>query len=493
MQVLKRERLYRAYWDNDMRKQLLSIICIISILFLSSVLSFTLNIQTVKAQQSLSDDFTTSTLNSNWVFTDPSGGSTVDLTVNSGYLRIITTAPPARDLYNPVNTNAPRLTTSTSGDFVAETKITATTDQEWESAGILVWKDSTNFLRLDRACGASNSQRIVFIMCKAGGWDPVDVVLPSNINPTFLKLGRSGNVFTGYYSTDGSQWTLVGEKTLPSSDPINVGIDVVNVYHDGTFFADFDYFYLTPVPLPTPTPTQSSKPVPILDISSKSSTSYSGFNVEIKGKLSFNEEALANAPVLISYSVNGGKTWQDLTLVNTASDGTYSASWKPSVTGNYLIKATYEADENYSETNQIVNLAVTQYAEKNAFSVSSNSTVSSLAFNSTSRELSFTVTGPSGTTGYADVFIAKSLIQDASSITVSLDENSVDYTATSTGDSWILHFTYSHSTHEVRVNLANSTLIGGTQLRNWVIYLVIAIVVIAIAGIIIVLKIKERK
>jgi regulation of enolase protein 1 (concanavalin A-like superfamily) len=476
-----------------MRKPLFSIICLILVLLTCNLVGFGLNIPMANAQQLLNDDFNSYTMNDTWTFTDPSGGSYADTIANSGYLRIITTAPPARDLYNPVNTNAPRLTTSTSGDFVAETKIVATTDQEWESAGILVWKDSNNFLRLDRACGASNSQRIVFIMCKTGGWDPIDVVLPSNISPTFLKLSRSGNVFTGYYSTDGSQWTLVGEKTLPSSDPINVGIDVVNVYHDGTFFADFDYFYLTPVPLPTPTPTQSSKPVPILNILSKSSTSYSGFNVEIKGKLSFNEEALVNAPVLISYSVNGGKTWQDLTLVNTVSDGTYSASWKPSVTGNYLIKATYEGDENYSETNQIVNLAVTQYAEKNAFSVSSNSTVSNLSFNSTSRELSFTITGPTGTTGYADVFIAKSLIQDSSSITVSLDENNIDYTAISTGDSWLLHFTYSHSAHNITINLANSTLIDITQLGNWVIYIVIAVVVIAIVGIIIVLKRKKRK
>jgi regulation of enolase protein 1 (concanavalin A-like superfamily) len=475
-----------------MRKPLFSIICIISILFLSSVPSFALNIQTVKAQQSLSDDFTTPTLNSNWVFTDPSEGSTVDLIANSGYLRIITTAPPARDLYNPVNTNAPRLTTSTSGDFVAETKIIATTDQEWESAGILVWKDSNNFLRLDRACGASNSQRIVFIMCKAGGWDPIDVVLPSNINPTFLKLSRSGNVFTGYYSTDGSQWTLVGEKTLPSSDPINVGMDIVNVYHDGTFFADFDYFYLTPVPLPTPTPTQSSKPIPVLDISSKSSTSYSGFNVEIKGKLSFNEEALANAPVLISYSVTGGKSWQDLTLTYTGSDGGYSAEWRPSVTGNYLVKAIYEGNDDYSETSVIENLAVTSYAEENVFSVGTNSTISNLFFNSTNKELSFSVTGPADTSGYANVYIAKGLIQDVSGVTIYMDGKKLDYSAISIEDSWLLHFTYQHSTHNVAVSLGSSTGLAET-LEIWVVYVVIGLILVIIIGLVVFLKLRKNK
>ena len=214
---------------------------------------------------------------------------------------------------------------------------------------------------------------------------------------------------------------------------------------------------------------------PTLDLSCESSTSISGFKVKIEGSLSSNSTPISNAPILLSYSVNGGNSWQDLTLANTDSNGAYSETWTPSVTGNYLIKAIYEGSDNYSETSLIVNLAVTSSEEDNVFSVSSNSTMSSLSFNSTNKELSFSVTGPSNTTGYANVYIAKSIVQDISSISIYLDGNKVDYSATPIDDSWLLHFTYQHSTHTVTINLGISeSLTIGNQLGEWVIYAVIA-------------------
>ncbi len=35
--------------------------------------------------------------------------------------------------------------------------------------------------------------------------------------PTWLKLFRSGDTYTGYYSTDDSNWTLVGTATAPGA------------------------------------------------------------------------------------------------------------------------------------------------------------------------------------------------------------------------------------------------------------------------------------
>ena len=82
-------------------------------------------------------------------------------------------------------------------------------------------------------------------------------------------------------------------------------------------------------------------PTPTLVVSCTGSTSYSGFNVQIIGSLTFNGTGISEAPLLLSYSVTGGKSWIDLTLVNTGSDGSYLVAWMPSVTGNYLLKAVY--------------------------------------------------------------------------------------------------------------------------------------------------------
>jgi outer membrane protein assembly factor BamB len=272
-----------------------------------------------------------------------------------------------------------------------------------------------------------------------------------------LRLYNPGSSFPsslGIYSQD--QWN--------QQDFFKGQISNVMVYNKALTTQEINGLYADPTSVPT-----LAKPT--LDISCKSSTSYSAFNVEIKGSLTLNETAISNAPILLSYSVNGGKSWQDLTLVYTGSDGSYSATWLPSVTGNYLIKATYEGDaDTLGTSSEIVNFAVTNFAEKNLlFSASSNSTVTSLAFNSTTSELSFTVSGPSETTGYVKVAIAKSLVSNPENIKVYLDGNQLNYEVTSNEDSWLLTFTYKHSTHQVRISLATNA--GGAaflSLEPWV-------------------------
>jgi hypothetical protein len=92
---------------------------------------------------------------------------------------------------------------------------------------------------------------------------------------------------------------------------------------------------------------------------------------------------------------------------------------------------------------------------KNVFAVASNSTISSLAYDSTTNELSFKASGPSDTTGYTDIFISKSILQEPSELTVTIDGKQTNFTSTSVYDFWALHFVYSHSTHNVAINLGS--------------------------------------
>lgn len=92
----------------------------------------------------------------------------------------------------------------------------------------------------------------------------------------------------------------------------------------------------------------------------------------------------------------------------------------------------------------------------NVFAVASNSTVSSLAYNSTMKELSFQVNGSLGTMGYTEVFISKDLLQEPSELTVFIDGEQASFTSTSVEGFWALHFIYSHSTHDVTVNMESA-------------------------------------
>ena len=183
------------------------------------------------------------------------------------------------------------------------------------------------------------------------------------------------------------------------------------------------------------------------------STAYPGFKIIINGNLTDKGVGVQDVPILLSYSVTGGNSWNDLTLINTDSSGEFSAVWMPSVTGNYIVKAAWNGNSNYSAVSTTVNLVVIPFQDQSIFSVASNSTVSALFFNSTSNVLSFTVSGPSNTRGFVDVAIAKNLVANITSLKISLDGKQLNYTASPTIDSWLLHFTYSHSTHSVTINL----------------------------------------
>jgi outer membrane protein assembly factor BamB len=201
----------------------------------------------------------------------------------------------------------------------------------------------------------------------------------------------------------------------------------------------------------SPTDTTSKPTMSTLTLFCTSTTSLIGFKVQISGNLSQDNTVISNAPILLSYSITGGATWIDLTLVNTDTNGGYIAVWTPAVTGNYQIKAKYLGNETMSGATTTVNLVATPYPEQNSqvFSVASNSTVSNLVFNSTSQELSFTVAGSTGTSGYVEACIAKSIINDPAYLKVFVDENQLNYTSMQTEESLIVYFVYHHSTHTV--------------------------------------------
>ncbi|MGA2386562.1 MAG: hypothetical protein ABSG33_08515 [Candidatus Bathyarchaeia archaeon] len=111
----------------------------------------------------------------------------------------------------------------------------------------------------------------------------------------------------------------------------------------------------------------------------------------------------------------------------------------------------------------------TQITSTTYFSIESNSTVSNLFFNSTDSELSFTVSGPTGTTGFAKVTIAKTLMPNGN-LQVYMDGNPISSSEDSNGSYWIVTFTYHHSTHQVTIkpvtqagNAPTAILNGTTQ------------------------------
>jgi hypothetical protein len=219
---------------------------------------------------------------------------------------------------------------------------------------------------------------------------------------------------------------------------------------------------------PTPTPTVPAPPSPVLGVSCQSSTAGSNFKVTINGNATLKGTGLQGLPVLLSYSVNGGNSWSDLTFVNTDNNGAFLAVWTPLVTGNFLVKAVWAGNSTYGRATAQVNLVVTPSEGQTVFSVTSNSTVSGFQFDSAAQQITFTVSGENGTTGFVDLCIARPLVADASALKVYLDGNQQTCNYTSQGDSWCISFSYHHSTHQVTINMNSVADVAQNQPTQWI-------------------------
>jgi hypothetical protein len=161
----------------------------------------------------------------------------------------------------------------------------------------------------------------------------------------------------------------------------------------------------------------------------------------------------------------------------------YHCGWYSNSTGYYFVTApagTYTLTiqpktgptfSTYTETNFVVNADESKNFILNSNSttsnqpsenqkileIQSNSTVSELAFNNNDLSLNFKVTGPSGTTGYTKVVIAKSLSPNVAETSATLDGKNHTFTVSSTSNYWIMEFTYSHSTHQIVIDLDNGS------------------------------------
>lgn len=243
-----------------------------------------------------------------------------------------------------------------------------------------------------------------------------------------------------------------------------------------------------------PPPNQDeNKTHSVIEFSCKSSASYASLSADIRGALSSNGKAIAGAPILISYSVTAGESWTDLTLVDTDAQGNFRATWMPQVTGDYKIRTVWNGNATFAKTNATIDFAMAPFGQESVFSITSNSTLTQLAFNSNSSQFSFSVSGPSGTTGYVYVYIPKTLMGSTANLTVWMDQRRLTPTVQSDGDAWLVYFAYSHSEHFVTLDLIGATLsIPETANNNLLLY-IIPVIIITIVAVLGVIALKKRR
>jgi PKD repeat protein len=191
-----------------------------------------------------------------------------------------------------------------------------------------------------------------------------------------------------------------------------------------------------------------------LSISTSSPSAAAGYSVNITVTLLDSADmSLKNETVDLFYTFTGIENWTPISSNCTDSLGNYYANWSPPMASYFTIKAVYAGNYTHVESSRKVTVSMLPYGEMYLFSVESNSTVSSMGFDTNNQTLSFTATGEMGTVGYAKVTAAKSLVPDLALLSVHVDDAEYNYTVTDADDSWVLLFAYDHSVHLVEIQL----------------------------------------
>jgi hypothetical protein len=157
----------------------------------------------------------------------------------------------------------------------------------------------------------------------------------------------------------------------------------------------------------------------------------------------------------------------DTQMLWSSANNRWEYVYTANVMGATSFRISQVSDNLYNLTminDAIGNQIVTSWYSP--FSITSNSTVSDIVFNSTSRVLSFTVSGSSGTTGFTNATIAKTLISDINSLEVYVDGNQTTFNINDLTYSWLIHFAYQHSTHKVAIVLGSPPAESSTALSS---------------------------
>ncbi len=236
-------------------------------------------------------------------------------------------------------------------------------------------------------------------------------------------------------------------------------------------------------PMPTPSPTSTpTLPSTLISIAANVQIPEVGTTVNVNGRLSDkNGNPLKDKIVILSCAVEGSASWFQMGSGKTNAAGEYSIQWVVGASGTFTLKTEWSGDADNPAAQNSTTLSFLPYQNQKVFFFESNSTVTGLSFNSTSLRLEFSVSGPDGTKGCTKATIAKTLAPNFTGITVYLDGKKLNSIVTSSNDYWIVAFSYSHSIHQITINLSEDAQVSAApetpvpEFPSWLVLVAIAV------------------
>ena len=183
-------------------------------------------------------------------------------------------------------------------------------------------------------------------------------------------------------------------------------------------------------------------------------------------------EGLPALDITIGYSVQRGQSW-NFQAVSTGTDGGFQVTIDLDLKAIMCIMLSACMVDQYSDScyyyENVTYAALTLEGRDGVFLTESTSTISDFQFSS--NMLKFNVTGENGTSGSTSIYIPKAEMSEVEGIEVLVDGVKSTYSIQSTEEYWILTTNYSHSTHQIVVNMEPSSTQAFPALFYWSLWL----------------------
>ncbi|MBK7706283.1 MAG: DUF1349 domain-containing protein [Acidobacteria bacterium] len=181
-----------------------------------------------------------------WDKLDPETSNPSGWDTSNGVLKL--RIPGGKDLYGD-NRLSPRLIRNVTGDFEIETRLKFAPKSDYQGAGLLIFRNDNNFLRLERGLGGigGGGDGIKFARAEDESFDELAAPANSSTNAAEvdLKLKRRGKLITAFWRPAGkSDWIEVGQVSNSYPETVVVGLIGVNTGEEIT--AEFAYVKLLP-------------------------------------------------------------------------------------------------------------------------------------------------------------------------------------------------------------------------------------------------------
>ena len=162
------------------------------------------------------------------------------LTNTPSHLQITTQK---KDIFQSINSAPILLQAPPPGDLDIDTRISMAPTENYIQGGPIMYSDDDNYIRL--TYGYFDGPKFEFGKEVNGKAEFIKVPAP-RADSFYLRISKIGQNFSGYYSSDGNEWILIGKYLDTKSDIAGIGLTAFSsTASSAEIPADFDFFYVT--------------------------------------------------------------------------------------------------------------------------------------------------------------------------------------------------------------------------------------------------------